>query len=125
MLTVPITLAERIDELVAQHGSLRAAAAVLRTDAAYLWRLKSGEKNDPGEQLLRRMKLRRVVSYERIGKAASGMNSVASVGAKGGDGVALPGPVVTDIPNEAWGAPYSTSATNDARATGVKGDSHG
>jgi hypothetical protein len=83
MLTVPITLAERIDELVAQHGSLRAAAAVLRTDAAYLWRLKSGEKNDPGEQLLRRMKLRRVVSYERIGKAASGMNSVASVGAEG------------------------------------------
>jgi hypothetical protein len=35
------------------------------------------------------------------------------------DGVALPGPVVTDIPNEAWGAPYSTSATNDARAIGV------
>jgi hypothetical protein len=34
-------------------------------------------------------------------------------------GVALPGPVVTDIPNEAWGAPYSTSATNDARAIGV------
>lgn len=58
-------LQERIGELVTQHGSLRAAARVLEVDAAYLWRLKSGEKDDPGETLLRRMGLRRVVSYER------------------------------------------------------------
>lgn len=58
-------LQDRITELVAQHGSLRAAARVLEVDAGYLSRLQSGEKDDPGETLLRRMGLRRVVAYER------------------------------------------------------------
>lgn len=60
-----MTLADRIAELIAQHGSLRATARVLECDAGYLSRLQSGEKDDPGDQLLRRMKLRRVVSYVR------------------------------------------------------------
>lgn len=58
-------LRERISDLIEQHGSLRATARVLMVDAGYLSRLASGEKDDPGEDLLRRMKLRRVVSYER------------------------------------------------------------
>ncbi len=57
-------LQERIQELIEQHGSLRAAARVLEVDPGYLSRLASGEKDDPGETLLRRMGLRRVVSYE-------------------------------------------------------------
>jgi hypothetical protein len=60
-----MTLAERIQELIDQHGSLRAAARVLAVDPGYLSRLKSGEKDEPSNTLLRRMKLRRVVSYER------------------------------------------------------------
>jgi len=60
-----MTLAERIDELSGQHGSLRAVAAVLKVDAGYLSRLSTGEKNKPGAVLLRRMGLRAVTTYER------------------------------------------------------------
>jgi len=63
-----MTLPERIAELIKQHGSLRAAARVLGVDAGYLSRLASGEKVDPGILLLRRMGLRRIVTYKRIGK---------------------------------------------------------
>jgi hypothetical protein len=61
-----VSLEERVKELVTQHGSLRAAARVLEVDPGYLSRLKSGEKDEPSDDLLRRMKLRRVVTYERI-----------------------------------------------------------
>ena len=60
-----VNLTLRIAELIAQHGSLRAAARVLECDAGYLSRLWRGEKNDPGETLLRRMGLRQIVTYER------------------------------------------------------------
>lgn len=58
-------LQERIAELIEHHGSLRAAARVVMLDPGYLSRLQSGEKDDPGDTLLRRLKLRRVVTYER------------------------------------------------------------
>jgi len=61
-----MTLPERIAELAAQHGSLRAAARVLGVDAGYLSRLARGENSDPGTLLLRRMGLRQVTTYERI-----------------------------------------------------------
>lgn len=61
-----VTLAERIDELVAQHGSLRAVARVTEIDAGYLSRLRAGEKVNPEKDKLRRLGLRRVVSYERL-----------------------------------------------------------
>jgi hypothetical protein len=63
-----MTLAERIRELEAQHGSLRAAARVLDIDPGYLSRLLHGEKTDPGDLLLRRMGLRapNPKQYERI-----------------------------------------------------------
>lgn len=60
-----MSLAERIAELIKQHGSLQAAARVLRMDVGYLSRLQSGEKTNPGPVVLRRMGLRKVVSYER------------------------------------------------------------
>ena len=63
-MTVAI-LQECVEALVAKHGSVRAAARVLEVDHAYLYRLRTGEKRDPGETLLRRLGLRRVVSYER------------------------------------------------------------
>lgn len=56
-------LRERILEAIERHGSLRAAARVLQVDAAYLSRLRDGYKTDPGDALLRKLKLRRVVTY--------------------------------------------------------------
>lgn len=63
---VAVTLAERIDELVAQHGSLRAVARVTEIDVGYLSRLRAGEKVNPEKDKLRRLGLRRVVSYEPL-----------------------------------------------------------
>lgn len=59
-----LTIAQRIDELVTRHGSLRAVARVLAIDAGYLSRLYSGEKATPSGKLLRRMGLRQRVVYE-------------------------------------------------------------
>lgn len=61
-----MTLQDRIDELVAQYGSLRAVARVTEIDAGYLSRLRSGEKANPEKDKLRRLGLRRVVAYERL-----------------------------------------------------------
>lgn len=65
-------LRRRIQELAKQHGSLRAAARVLEVDAGYLSRLQSGEKDNCDDNILRKMGLRRIVNYERIGTRASG-----------------------------------------------------
>lgn len=62
-----ITLPSRIRELIEQHGSLRAATRVLMVDAGYLCRLNSGDKTTPDDLLLKRMGMRRVITYERIG----------------------------------------------------------
>lgn len=69
-----MTLQERIDELVAQHGSLRAVARVTEIDAGYLSRLRSGEKVSPENDKLRRLGLRRVVSYELLKRHNAGSN---------------------------------------------------
>ncbi len=61
-----VTLKERIEELVEQHGSLRAAARVIEIDAGYLCRLANGEKVRPGKDFLRKMGIRSVLTYERI-----------------------------------------------------------
>ena len=60
-----MTLPERIRELVQRHGSLRAAAAVLRCDHAYLCRMQHGEKSEPSKEFLRKLGLRKIVIYER------------------------------------------------------------
>jgi len=61
-----VTLQDRIDELVAQHGSLRAVARVTEIDVGYLSRLRAYANVNPGRDKLRRLGLRRVVAYERI-----------------------------------------------------------
>lgn len=65
-----MTLSERIHELLAQHGSLRAVARVTEIDAGYLSRLHAGKKVNPGKDKLRRLGLRRVVTFERISARA-------------------------------------------------------
>lgn len=63
-----MTLQERIEQLVAQHGGLRAAARATSIDVGYLHRLLVGEKINPLKDTLRRLGLRRVVSYELVRK---------------------------------------------------------
>ena len=61
-----MSLQERIEQLVERHGSLRAVARVVEIDAGYLSRLRTGEKLNPSKDKLRRLGLRRMVSYELI-----------------------------------------------------------
>ena len=49
-----MTLQDRIDELVAQHGSLRAVARVTEIDVGYLSRLRAYANVNPGRDKLRR-----------------------------------------------------------------------
>jgi hypothetical protein len=60
------TLADRIAELIERHGSLTAVARVIEVDQGYLSRLKSGVKVQPSDDTLRKLGLRRIVTYERI-----------------------------------------------------------
>ena len=64
-----MTLAKRIDELVMQHGSLRALARVLECSPPYICRLRRGVTKNPGAAVLRKLGLRRTVAYERLKKA--------------------------------------------------------
>ena len=59
-------LQERIAQLTKQHGSLRAAARVLGCSPSYLMRLRDGTKTNPSDALLRRLKLRRVVTVQFV-----------------------------------------------------------
>lgn len=61
-----MTLVERIEQLVQQHGSLRAVGRVTEIDPGYLSRLRAGEKVNPEKDKLQRLGLRRVVSYELL-----------------------------------------------------------
>jgi replicative DNA helicase len=56
-------LRQRIQEISKQHGSLRAAARALEIDAGYLSRLQNGEKIEPSDDMLRKLNLRRIVTY--------------------------------------------------------------
>ena len=61
-----MTLQERINQLVEQHGSLRAVARVTAIDVGYLSRLRAGEKVNPEKEKLHSLGLRRVVTYEPL-----------------------------------------------------------
>lgn len=61
-----ITLPQRITELCLKHGSLRAAARAIKIDHAYLWRLLKGAKREPTATVLRKLGLRRIVTYQPI-----------------------------------------------------------
>jgi len=64
-------LQQRIGELIEQHGSLRAAGRALNIDHAYLWRLYEGTKREPTPAVLKKLGLRRVVSYVRSSSTRS------------------------------------------------------
>lgn len=69
-------IAKRIDGLVEQHGSLRAAAKVLGCDAGYLSRLRAGEKRNPSSALLKRMGLKVRTVYTSAGQSQKPTNYI-------------------------------------------------
>jgi hypothetical protein len=73
-----ITISQRGKELIERHGGLRAAARVLEVDASYLSRLKSGEKDDPSDSMVRKLGLQRTVIYERKAKRALHVKAVTA-----------------------------------------------
>lgn len=60
------TLADCIDTLIDQHGTLRAVARATRLDVGYLSRLHRGEKDQPSDETLAALGLRRHVMYEPV-----------------------------------------------------------
>jgi len=78
-----MNLAQCIDKLVAQHGSLRAAARAAGLDAGYLSRLRAGSKDAPSNVVLDALGIERVISYRMCRKPAkplvqmSGANAAA------------------------------------------------
>lgn len=63
-----VTIGTRTAELIARHGSYRAAARVLQIDSAYFWRLHTGEKTNPSDAVLKKLGLRKVTLYTRSRK---------------------------------------------------------
>ena len=59
-------ISQRIEELSAQHGSLRAAARALQLDVSYLSRLKDGAKTNPSTKVLKKLGLRRIVEIRYV-----------------------------------------------------------
>jgi hypothetical protein len=75
-----MTLAERIAELIAQHGTLRAVSRTLAIDVGYLSRLERGLKTEASGEVLSKLGLRRVTSYERTDE--SGVTAVEAAQSK-------------------------------------------
>lgn len=67
-----------VKAIVAKHGGVRVAARAIGVNYAYLSRLQSGEKCNPTDAVLRKLGLRKVVSYEPIRK----VRTVLSFGAE-------------------------------------------
>ena len=67
----PITMQTRIDQLVEQHGSLRATSRVIGLDVGYLARLRSGKKKNPTSSTLHRLGLQRVITYHAAKRIAA------------------------------------------------------
>jgi len=61
-----VSLSDRVIELEIQHGSLRDVAKAMKCNVSYLSRLKEGQEHSPGDNMLLKMGLKRVVTYKRI-----------------------------------------------------------
>ena len=59
-----ITLHQRILDLESRYGGLRRAARAIKIDAAYLLRLKTGTKKNPGAWTVFKLGLKRTVVYK-------------------------------------------------------------
>ena len=57
-------LIQAVERVIAKHGGLRKAARAIDVNFAYLWRLKAGKKTNPSARILRKLGLKRQVTYE-------------------------------------------------------------
>lgn len=55
----------RIQQLLTEHGGVRATARAIRMSPSYLIRLRDGEKWEPSEQVLAKLGLQKKVTYAR------------------------------------------------------------
>lgn len=60
-----MTLQQRVQQLIREHGTLRAASRAVCIDVGYLSRLEHGEKSNPSDDILARLGLVKVVTYRR------------------------------------------------------------
>ena len=58
----------RINQLIAEYGTCRAAGKAIKIDHAYLSRLVSGEKKNPSAKTLKRLGLIEARTYALVGK---------------------------------------------------------
>ena len=61
-------LQKRIDELVSEHGGLRAAARVVGIDPSYLNRLRQGDTAGATDKTLKKLGLKRIEQYVPAGR---------------------------------------------------------
>ena len=66
MVDAVTLLQQRLREAIDQHGTVRAAGKALGLDIAYLSRLLNGKMDNPPADLLRKLRLRRVVNYQPV-----------------------------------------------------------
>ena len=59
-----VTLKEEIERLQFVHGGLRKAAKALDIDPSYLCRLRNGEKQNPSDDILEKLKIKRIITFE-------------------------------------------------------------
>ena len=61
---VVVSLAYRVRQLIVKHGGMRLAARAVGIDPGYLSRMMSGDKTAPSDATLKRLGLRKIVSYQ-------------------------------------------------------------
>ena len=60
-----ITIPERINELMAEHGGLNRAAKAVKLYPSYLSRLRNGHQTNPSPEALKKLGLVRRITYVR------------------------------------------------------------
>jgi len=61
-----MSIQERLDDLKGIAGSWRALAKMIGVDHAYLYRLYTGKKTNPSDEVLRKLCLKKVVTIEYV-----------------------------------------------------------
>lgn len=63
---MPVDLQRRVSDVCCYAGGIRAAAKALGIEFSYLSRLANGTKTNPSDEVLAKLGLRRVVTYELV-----------------------------------------------------------
>lgn len=58
-----VVLNKYVQKLIKENGGLRAASRVLQIDNSYLNKMATGIRTDPSDEVLKKLKLRKLVMY--------------------------------------------------------------